>query len=79
VVRCVNTGISASIDAAGRVLEGLAPETDGSFVATPTPSTGVPPSYWLTNATSFTALGLLALGLIRTRRDFEAVAAVPIV
>jgi apolipoprotein N-acyltransferase len=78
VVRCVNTGISASIDAAGRVLEGLAPETDGSFVATPTPSTGVPPSYWLTNATSFTALGLLALGLIRTRRDFEAVAAVPI-
>ena len=79
VVRCVNTGISASIDAAGRVLEGLAPETDGSFVATPTPSTGVPPSYWLTNATSFTALGLLAIGLIRTRRDFEAVAAVPIV
>ena len=26
-----------------------------------------------------TALGLLAIGLIRTRRDFEAVAAVPII
>lgn len=79
VVRCVNTGISASIDAAGRVLERLGPETEGSFVATPTPSSGVPLSHWLTNATSFAALGLLAVGLIRSRRDLEAVAAVPVI
>ncbi|MFM2163771.1 MAG: hypothetical protein RL325_208, partial [Planctomycetota bacterium] len=37
VVRCVNTGMSAEVDACGRVVRALGPEEAGAFVASPLP------------------------------------------
>ena len=69
VVRCVNTGISASIDAVGRIEATLPPEQPGSFVARPALGKDTPTAVlvgdWLAVAASAAAL----VGLIRSRRD----------
>ena len=63
VVRSVNTGLSASIDACGRIAETLSPESGGSFVATPTPRTGRPVSAIVGDGVAGAALLALMIGL----------------
>ena len=69
VVRCVNTGLSASIDSVGRVEELLSSEAPGTFVAAPALGKERPLSVvvgdWVAIAACLGTLG----GLFRSRRD----------
>ena len=70
VIRCVNTGISAEIDAYGRVGQSLAPETAGALVATPALATGRPSAVLLGDAVAIAALAACLFGIVwRPRRQ----------
>lgn len=81
VVRCVNTGISASIDAVGRIEASLEPEVAGALVAKPMPAEGRPPAVAIGDAVAYAALFLAIVGVARRDRggwalvDVAAVAA----
>jgi apolipoprotein N-acyltransferase len=68
VVRCVNTGISASVDAVGRVETSLDAEVAGAFVAEPIPAAGRPPAVVLGDAVAYAALCLAIVGVVRRDR-----------
>jgi apolipoprotein N-acyltransferase len=69
VVRCANTGISASIDRAGRVVAELPPRTEGTLVAEPARSAGVPLAAKTGDAVAWGALCAAVVGCgLRLRR-----------
>ena len=70
VVRCVNTGMSASIDAVGRVADTLPAEEPGSFVAAPAVGTDVPLAVVVGDGFAFAASLAVLVGLFRSWRPF---------
>jgi len=79
VVRCVNTGMSAEIDARGRVVRALAPEEAGAFVASPLPGEDRPLAVLVGDGVAITALVLAVLGLFRSpRQALEVASSVPV-
>jgi apolipoprotein N-acyltransferase len=72
VVRAANTGISASIDAAGEVRGTVAAKTAGTLVASVALASAVPVAATVGDGVAWTALALVALGLLarasRSRR-----------
>ncbi|MEY4117668.1 MAG: Apolipoprotein N-acyltransferase [Planctomycetota bacterium] len=81
VVRCVNTGLSASIDSVGRVEQLLSGEAAGSFLATPTVGKDRPVSVVVGDWVAILASLVAVVGVVRSRRDaaaiVEVVSAVP--
>ena len=72
VVRCVNTGLSASIDAVGRLEAVLGPEVDGAFVASPVPGKGRPLAVLAGDGVAVVACLAALVGLFRARRAVTA-------
>jgi apolipoprotein N-acyltransferase len=68
VIRCVNTGLSASIDAVGRVEAVLPPGRPGTFVATPAPADARPLAVSVGDGIALAALVLVLLGIARGSR-----------
>ena len=73
VVRSANTGISASIDAVGRIEAILPSQQAGTLLVHPVPSTSVPTSVFLGDSVAFLALlgacvGLLPVGKQKAAR-----------
>ncbi len=64
VLRCVNTGMSASIDAQGRVLERLPPQKDGTLLAQPMCAQIVPLSARVGDAVAWCALLMTVVGSV---------------
>ena len=80
VVRSANTGISASIDRCGRVVAELPPQAEGTLLAEPRRSTGVPLSARVGDGVAWGALGAAVVGCAlrlrrRTTRDSCGVSA----
>ena len=73
VVRSVNTGMSASIDAVGRIEASLEPEVAGALVASPLPAEGKPLGVALGDAVAYAALLLAAVGTFRRERGGWAI------
>jgi apolipoprotein N-acyltransferase len=65
VVRCVNTGLSASIDGVGRVERVLEPQVAAAFVATPAVATGRPLAIVVGDAIALLALAIVVIGIVR--------------
>jgi len=74
VVRCVNTGMSASIDAVGRVEATLPPEQGGSFVASPAVGKDKPTSVVVGDWVAILACLATVIGVLRSKRDAAMVA-----
>ena len=74
VVRCVNTGMSASIDAVGRVEATLPPEQGGSFVTSPAVGKDMPASVVVGDWVAILACMAAVIGVLRSRRDAAMVA-----
>lgn len=75
VVRAVNTGISASIDAHGRIVASLPAGTAGGLLASVAPAAGVPTSVLLGDGVAIAALAasvVLLLRVWRTASDRDA-------
>lgn len=68
VVRAANTGMSASIDAAGRVVARLGSEIDGTLVAKAAPAQGVPLAARVGDGVAWCALAAAVLGFALNRR-----------
>lgn len=68
VVRCVNTGLSASIDGVGRVERVLEPQVAGAFVATPAVATGRPMAVVVGDGVALLALAIVVIGIVRRDR-----------
>jgi len=64
VVRAANTGISASIDAAGEIRGTVAAKTAGTLVASVALASGVPLAATVGDGVAWTALALVAIGLV---------------
>ena len=69
VVRCVNTGLSASIDSVGRVEELLSSGAPGAFVAAPVLGKERPLAIVVGDWVAITACLATLVGLLRSRRD----------
>jgi len=69
VVRCVNTGMSAEIDAVGRVVAVLPAEEAGAFVAKPVPGADRPLAVMVGDGMAIAAVVLAALGLFRRPQE----------
>jgi len=76
VVRCVNTGLSASIDSVGRVEQLLPGEAAGSFLATPTVGKDRPLSVVVGDWVAILASLVAVVGLVRSWRDAAMIAKV---
>jgi apolipoprotein N-acyltransferase len=68
IVRCVNTGLSASIDAVGRVERTLGPQVAGTFVATPAVARGRPLAVVVGDGVALLALAIVVIGIVRRDR-----------
>lgn len=72
VVRAANTGISAEIDAAGRVVARLPAQTEGALAAAPRRAAGVPLAARVGDGVAWCALAASVVGLALERRRSKA-------
>lgn len=67
VIRCANTGMSAWIDACGRIKSSLSPEQGGALLAQPQPSVSTPLAVVVADGIGFLSIAAVAFGLLRRR------------
>jgi apolipoprotein N-acyltransferase len=67
VIRCANTGMSAWIDACGRIKSSLAPEQGGVLLAQPQPSTSTPLAVVVGDSVGFLSISAVVFGMRRRR------------
>lgn len=68
VLRAANTGISAEIDAAGRIVARLPAQTEGTLAAAPRRATGVPLAARVGDGVAWCALAAAVVGFVIERR-----------